>query len=173
MWKRPQVRLGGTYFIYPIGDIEVVSIDEVAAVDREDLSVTGFDSLAALEKALGETGERQLYRVAFEFKGPRARPESPLDEQPVDAGSFAKLEADLDRKDARAVRPWTRQLLTLIGDGPGESSAVLAEALGAERLKLKQDVRKLKKLGLTISLETGYQLSVRGRSYLEQWQGRS
>jgi len=33
-------------------------------------------------------------------------------------------------------------------------------------MKFKQDVRKLKSLGLTISLEAGYKLSVRGASYL-------
>jgi hypothetical protein len=35
-----------------------------------------------------------------------------------------------------------------------------------ERLPFKANVRKLKRLGLTISLETGYRLSPRGEAYL-------
>jgi hypothetical protein len=43
----------------------------------------------------------------------------------------------------------------------------LAEAFGRERLKFKTDVRKLKALGLTESLEVGYRLSPRGRAFLD------
>jgi hypothetical protein len=38
--------------------------------------------------------------------------------------------------------------------------------LGRERLEFKRDVRKLKELGLTLSLEVGYELSPRGRSWV-------
>lgn len=41
-----------------------------------------------------------------------------------------------------------------------------AAELGRERLPSKADVRKLKMLGLTESLEIGYRLSARGRAYL-------
>ncbi len=41
-----------------------------------------------------------------------------------------------------------------------------AAELGRERDPFKIDVRKLKNLGLTLSLETGYRLSPRGRAYL-------
>ena len=36
-----------------------------------------------------------------------------------------------------------------------------------ETKRYKTDVRKLKELGLTESLEVGYRLSPRGRAYLE------
>jgi len=42
----------------------------------------------------------------------------------------------------------------------------LAAAAGRERRLFKTDVRKLKKLGLTESLEVGYRLSPRGRALL-------
>ena len=42
----------------------------------------------------------------------------------------------------------------------------LADELGRERLPFKTDVRKLKNLGLTISLDVGYRLSPRGEAYL-------
>lgn len=41
------------------------------------------------------------------------------------------------------------------------------EALGRERPALKTDIRKLKALGLTLGLEGGYELSPRGRAFLD------
>jgi hypothetical protein len=41
----------------------------------------------------------------------------------------------------------------------------LAVELGREREPFKIDVRKLKNLGLTTSLEVGYRLSPRGEAY--------
>ncbi len=57
-------------------------------------------------------------------------------------------------------------MLRLIGDRPGVRAGDLAAELGRERLAFKADVRKLKALGLTESLEVGYRLSPRGRAYL-------
>ncbi len=167
-WKRAQVKPGGIYFIHPIGEIEVTAVETVAGIDESDLAAAGFADVASLRKALGDGTGRQLFRVAFEYLGPRAKPVAPLDEQPVDEAAFERLEKDLDRKDQRAGQAWTRPLLELIAERPGASSAVLAEALGMERMKLKQEVRKLKKLGLTLSLETGYRISKRGASYLDR-----
>lgn len=42
----------------------------------------------------------------------------------------------------------------------------LAAGLGRETPPFKRDVRRLKELGLTRSLEVGYELSPRGRAYL-------
>jgi predicted transcriptional regulator len=47
-------------------------------------------------------------------------------------------------------------------------STELAKALGAERFAFKQDVRKLKELGLTESLEVGYRLSPRGEAVVHK-----
>jgi len=44
----------------------------------------------------------------------------------------------------------------------------LAASLGRETLPFKRDVRRLKELGLTHSLEVGYRLSPRGRAYLDR-----
>jgi hypothetical protein len=70
--------------------------------------------------------------------------------------------------DAGSVHgPWTRATLELIAQRPEVLAADLAAALGRERLPFKRDVRKLKELGLTESLERGYRLSPRGRAFLE------
>jgi hypothetical protein len=63
---------------------------------------------------------------------------------------------------------WTRTVLCLIRDRPGVRAADLAAAVARERLDFKADVRKLKELGLTESLEVGYRLSPRGRAVLER-----
>ena len=79
--------------------------------------------------------------------------------------------ADLDRRLARLDRaskigPWTGTVLQLIADRPAVRAADLAASLGRETQTFKLDVRKLKALGLTISLERGYRLSPRGEAYL-------
>jgi len=53
--------------------------------------------------------------------------------------------------------------LALIQQHPETKAAELAEHTGRELLAFKRDVRKLKELGLTESLERGYRLSPRGR----------
>jgi hypothetical protein len=62
--------------------------------------------------------------------------------------------------------PWTAATLRLIADRPQVRAADLAAAAGRERPAFKADVRKLKELGLTESLEVGYRLSPRGRALL-------
>jgi hypothetical protein len=57
-------------------------------------------------------------------------------------------------------------VLDLIEANPGVRAPDLAERLGLETLPFKRDVRKLKELGLTESLEVGYRISPRGRAYL-------
>ena len=87
---------------------------------------------------------------------PRTRPTSDPDE-------IAEITRRLDRLDgAAAAGPWTRATLALIATQPGVVSTTLAETLGHERFALKTDIRKLKRLGLTLSLEVGYELSAPG-----------
>jgi hypothetical protein len=70
----------------------------------------------------------------------------------------------MDRSSGRG--PWTGTVLALIADRPGTVSTVLAEDMGWERQDFKQHVRRLKELGLTLSLDVGYRLSPRGQWYL-------
>jgi hypothetical protein len=73
----------------------------------------------------------------------------------------------LDRLDrASSHGPWTRDTLAIIARRPAVRAGDLAAELGREMLPFKVDVRKLKNLGLTLSLEVGYRLSPRGAAYL-------
>ena len=47
------------------------------------------------------------------------------------------------------------------------AASKLAGKLRRETQPFKQDVRKLKRLGLTQSFEVGYEISPRGRAYLD------
>jgi hypothetical protein len=78
----------------------------------------------------------------------------------------ADISRRLDRMDERSpTGAWTRRTLELIADHPAVVSTELAKQIGMERFAFKANVRKLKRLGLTHSLEVGYQLSPRGRAY--------
>jgi hypothetical protein len=60
-------------------------------------------------------------------------------------------------------------VLDAIRRRPATRAADLAaEEFGRERDPFKIDVRKLKNLGLTHSLEVGYELSPRGEEYLRR-----
>ncbi len=93
-----------------------------------------------------------------------------LAEQPrLTEKDVADITKRLDRFDADSkVGPWTRRTLQLIADQPGVVSTVLARQMSIERYAFKDLVYKLKQLGLTYSLEIGYSISPRGRSYLRK-----
>ena len=171
-WRRPTVRTGGTLRTA----VGVLRILDVAIVDEADVSdadaaAAGYDSRAALLADLPAREGRSLYRVRVEFGG--ADPRVALREQ--DALSGADVEGllrRLRRLDAGSAEgPWTLRVLSAIEEQPGVVSSALAERLGCERAWLKPQVRKLKNLGLTVSLRVGYELSPRGRVVLEHLQG--
>jgi hypothetical protein len=62
---------------------------------------------------------------------------------------------------------WTQAALLLIARRPAVLASRLAKELGQATVEFKRNVRKLKELGLTESLEVGYRLSPRGCRLLE------
>jgi hypothetical protein len=64
----------------------------------------------------------------------------------------------------RAPRRAATTALRLIQEHPGLRALDLADYLGRDKLPFKADVRRLKALGLTESLETGCRLSSRGKA---------
>ena len=167
-WRRPTVRTGGSLRTAR----GVLRIAEVAAVEESDVSATdaaaaGYASRAALLEDLGSRGG-QLYRVAVEYAGadPRValRRRDELSEAETD-----DLLHRLERLDARSpTGSWTLRVLAEIEARPGVAARVLAQRLACEKDWLKPQVRKLKNLGLTVSLPVGYELSPRGRIALQR-----
>ncbi len=72
----------------------------------------------------------------------------------LSAEDVAEIAKRLDRFDVPA--PWTSEVLGLIDTYPGVVSTELAARIGMERFAFKKLVYKLKRLGLTHSLEVGY-----------------
>ena len=81
----------------------------------------------------------------------------------LDDDDVAEIDVRLQRMDAGRPRPWTRAVLRSLAESPGTRSAELSEQLGIDQARLKSDIRRLKRLGLTRSLERGYELSPRVR----------
>ena len=163
-WTRPTVKAGGTLQT-AIGQLAIASVEPIpiAAVTAADALRAGFPSRAALLKAFPRKPGARLYRVEFVLAGPdpriALRERAQLTDTEVEG--IAKRLARYDR-----AEPWTRATLALIAERPATRAGDLAAQLGQERLPFKANVRKLKALGLTESLEIGYRLSPRGRAYL-------
>jgi hypothetical protein len=166
-WDRPRMRAGSTQRT-PAGVIRIDSVEEVdpATLTEDDARRSGLRSLAELQKLLSRRPGAHVYRMHVALCGPDPRV-SLREQAELSAADRSALDALLDRWDAaRPDGPWTREILRLIADRPGVRAPDLAASLGRETLPFKRDVRRLKELGLTVSLPVGYEISPRGRAYL-------
>jgi hypothetical protein len=163
-WRRPTVRTGGT-LITAIGQLAIGSVSTVepAEISEADAQAAGYRDVAALLADVRPEGT--LYRVEVAVAGDDPRIALRTDDR-LDVADRAALDARLARFDAASTHgPWTAATLAVIAEHPGVRAGDLADRLGRERLSFKTDVRKLKALGLTESLEVGYRLSPRGHAY--------
>jgi len=173
-WKRPTVRAGGELRT-AIGVLAIDAVDfiEEADITKGDAHLAGYPTRDALIAELNRRSEGGLYRVALHRAGddPRAalREQAELDDEAV--AVIADRLARFDRSSRHG--PWTEAVLRLIADSPGVRAPDLAASLGRETQPFKRDVRKLKELGLTESLEVGYRLSPCGRAWLMTLDRRS
>jgi hypothetical protein len=164
-WRRPTVRAGGTLRtragVLAIESVEPVEEDAITDADARRAGAAGRAELIARLRPEGT-----LYRVEFRRVGPdprialRQRAKLEEEERAAIAARLARLDA------ASRHGPWTAPVLELIARRPATRARELAAELGRETAPFKADVRKLKELGLTESLERGYRLSPRGRAYM-------
>lgn len=147
-----------------IGNVEVIN---AAGLTEQDAILAGFSSLAALLDMLGPDDGNLVYRI--DLDGIEADQRVALREE------AALADADWHAIAARFAR-WDEvspgyhlAILRVIAAQPEIAAARLAEQLGVEKLKFKQEVRKLKELGLTQSLDVGYRLSPRGKAVLQKF----
>jgi hypothetical protein len=165
-WRRPTVKAGGTLQTRA-GVLAIESVEplEPAQITDADARRAGYPDRAAVLSSLRPEG--RLYRVAFRLAGPDPRV-ALRQRAELSPAERAELDRRLARLDAASRRgPWTAEVLRLIASRPETRAADLAAELGREKAPFKANVRKLKELGLTESLEVGYRLSPRGRAYLE------
>ncbi len=165
LWKRLHAKVGGRYAVGSVV-IEVDAIEMIPfhAITKRDITLAGASSRDALRARAAHAGpiddDTLVYRIEFHVVG--AKPTEVA--APFDDEHVAVVIAKLDAMDARSkAGAWTRATLRLIGEHEGMVSTELAAQIQRPRMEFKADVRKLKALGLTESLETGYRLTPLGR----------
>ncbi len=107
-----------------------------------------------------------MYRIGLRYAGedPRIALRNTDD---LSAADREALVSRLDRYDQASTNgPWTRAVLAIIQRPPATRAPDLAAEFGRDTQSFKRDVRKLKELGLTESLDIGYRLSPRGTALL-------
>lgn len=169
-WRRGQVVAGHQYRT-GLDMVQAVAVDVVspADIDLAQARQAGYAGVDELLAGLRGDAALPLYRIRFR----RLDEPDPRDvlaaTAPVTDAEVAGLAAKLARMDRTGKHgSWTTAVLRQIADRPGTVSTELAAALGWERQEFKSHVRRLKELGLTISLDVGYRLSARGEAYLRQ-----
>ena len=165
LWKRLHAKVGGRYTVGSVV-IEVDAIEMIPfhAVTTRDIKLAGASGREALRERAAHAGpiddDTLLYRIEFHVVGAKPNPA----DAPIDVELVARVTKKLDAMDARSkIGAWTRATLGLIGEHEGTVSTELAARLNRPRMEFKADVRKLKALGLTESLEVGYRLTPLGR----------
>jgi len=167
-WRRVQVVAGHEYRT-GAGRVLAESITVISPADitAELATAAGFPDVGSAVKDLRGDPDLPLYCIRFRpVDGPDPRDELAGTASLTDA-DVAAIGKRLARLDAASKRgPWTGDVLEQIATRPAVSSALLAADLDWDRPDYKLRVRRLKALGLTISLDVGYRLSPRGRAYL-------
>jgi hypothetical protein len=169
-WRRCQVVSGHRYRTgLDIIEVESVDIVRPADIDSQQASEAGYATVEDLLHDLRGDASLPLYRIRLrrvDEPDPRDQLAAAADMTADELTSLSARLARLDRSGRHG--PWTMAVLTRIAERPATVSTVLADAMGWERQDFKQHVRKLKSLGLTISLDVGYRLSPRGEAYLQR-----
>jgi hypothetical protein len=167
-WKRPQVVAGGRYRTGEgLAEATSVRVVDESSITNADAKRAGYDSVDALLRSMPARPDTDVYRIGF-------RPVDEADPRDELAATdelsdedVAEITRRLDRLDrASSHGPWTSDVLECIAAEPGRRAPDFAARFGLEVQPFKRDVRKLKELGLTISLLVGYKLSPRGEAYL-------
>lgn len=166
-WAKPQAKAGGRYRVAGML-LEATSVQqvEVGSLTEADAVAAGEGTLVTLLGRLGEPAPTAtVWRVDLRYVGIDDRIERRTVAE-LTNDDIAALRTRLDRLDRSAGKPWTRTTLQLIEKYPGVVSTALARHTGQERPAFKINVRKLKEMGLTESLDVGYRLSPRGEALL-------
>jgi hypothetical protein len=167
-WRRPQAVPGNIYRT-AAGRIVVDAVDIVAShsITDAEAKMSGYEDAVSLREDLRGDQMLPVYRVRF-----HAAPDGDPRDALAAAGDLSEAERDqlqtrLERLDrASTSGPWTARTLELVRDNPTVRAGDLAPQMGQELLAFKLNVRKLKNLGLTLSLGTGYRLSPRGEAFM-------
>jgi hypothetical protein len=172
-WKRPTVKTGGTLRtplgLLQIEKVEPVAMDEISEGDARRAGLSRED----LVEFLDQKSEGEVYRVELGSVVPDPRVALREDDH-MSEDDVELLVERLDRLDRASRRgSWTREFLRLLEANPHVRAQDLADRVRLEKDVFKNDVRKLKALGLTISHSPGYEVSPRGKALLRRLEERA
>ena len=167
-WTRPTVKENGT-LITAAGQLRITSVKKIKyneITDREIIEA-GYANRKELDRELDRKTAGEIYRIKFKLEGddPRIKLREHEDLSDVELDTLRKKFQALDARSE--IKGWPLRILEAIDKEPGVLAIQLAKKLGYEKMWFKLHVRKLKNLGLTISLERGYKISPRGKVFLE------
>jgi hypothetical protein len=167
-WRRVQVVAGHQYRT-GTGLVLAESVDTITPADitRSLARDAGFASVEAAVADLRGDPDLPLYCIRFrplDVADPRDELAGAADLSDDEVRAIGNRLARMDTASKRG--PWTSAVLEQIAGQPAVSSALLAADLDWDRPDYKLHVRRLKELGLTISLDVGYRISPRGAAYL-------
>lgn len=166
-WTKTQARAGGKHRVWGhlihVDDVRCVSASEIT--DAEAVQA-GEASASNILDRLGAKASDPIWRVQFRYVGQDDRI-GLRNADAMDEERRASIQARLDRMDKSSKSgPWTAKTLRLIASYPGVVSTALARQMDDDRPSFKINVRKLKELGLTESLDIGYRLSPLAMAFL-------
>ena len=169
-WRSPQAKTGGTQKT----SVGVLSIDAVDRIDEREVTdidarKAGHAGAAEVRSILNEKNRGDIYRIKFHLVGPDPLIALRNQDHPTDAEREDVMRR-LERLDkASPSGAWTKRIMVVISENAGMRSADLAHLVGQEQAAFKLNVRKLKRLGLTESLEVGYRISPRGSAIMDRY----
>jgi hypothetical protein len=170
-WAEPRV-VEGRIYRTNAGRIEIDSVRQV----NPDLISDYDDDIFAADRQNARDVRRRLrgedswptFLIKFHLvEGPDPREElaATAELSPADIDDIRARLTKLDELSRHGA--WTTDTLRLIQSKPSTRAGDLAAEFNRDTAGFKLDVRKLKNLGLTYSLEVGYELSPRGAAYLD------
>lgn len=165
-WTKPTVKAGGS-LTTAVGvlRIEALEIIDYKKITDKDIVAAGYKDRKELDKEFSLKPDGNIYLIRFVREGDDPR----LQLRENDDLSSEEIEAllvKLKKMDSGQVKNWTYRVLAAIAKQPGQRAIDYASKLDYEKSWFKPNVRKLKNLGLTISLVDGYDISPRGEKLL-------
>ncbi|WP_260194937.1 hypothetical protein [Actinophytocola gossypii] len=167
-WRHRQVTAGNVYRT-AAGRVVVDAVEVVrpTRIRKRDALAAGYASVAEVLADLRGSEADPVYLLRLHHVDEPDPRDVLAEDADLSTEDVLEITARLARFDAASTHgPWTESTLDIIRRRPAVRAGDLAEELGRETHPFKVDVRKLKNLGLTLSLEVGYRLSPRGEAYL-------
>lgn len=168
-WAKPRVQKG-SLIKTSVGQLEVVGIEVVKPdqISPSEAGLAGYHELHELINALNSWSTGNVYRIQIRYHSEDPRI-ALCNQVEIPEPELNRIITKLEKFDKLSRQgPWVLNTLTAIGDHPKLRAVELSDILRKPKEWLKINIRKLKNLGLTISHETGYSLSPRGKTLLEK-----